>query len=123
MKQKNTLVIGASENPERYSNKAIRLLNQYKHPVFAIGNKTGEVDGIQIVKELDKSLYPEIDTITLYVGPKNQATYFELIENIHPKRVLFNPGTENQELTDFLDENNIEWEQACTLVLLNTNQY
>jgi predicted CoA-binding protein len=123
MKQKNTLVIGASENPERYSNKAIRLLNQHKHPVFAIGNKTGKVDGIQIVKELDKSLYPEIDTITLYLGPKNQAPYFELIKNIHPKRVLFNPGTENQELTDFLVENNIEWEQACTLVLLNTNQY
>ena len=123
MERKNTLIIGASENPERYSNKAIRLLNQHKHPDFAVGNKIGEVDGIQIVKELDKSLYAEIDTITLYVGPKNQTPYFELIENIHPKRVLFNPGTENPELTNFLDDNKIEWEHACTLVLLNTNQY
>lgn len=123
MKQKNTLVIGASENPERYSNKAIRLLNHYQHPVFALGNKTGEVDGIQINKELCLNLFPEIDTVTLYVGPKNQTPYFEFIANLHPKRVIFNPGTENPDFTDFLDEKNIEWEQACTLVLLNTNQY
>ena len=123
MKQKNTLVIGASENPDRYSNKAIRLLNQHKHPVFAIGNKIGEVDGIQIVKELDKSLYPEIDTITLYLGPKNQAPYFELIEDIHPKRVLFNPGTENPAFVKVANENGIETEIACTLVLLSLNSY
>jgi len=123
MNLKNTLVIGASENPERYSNKAIRLLKHFKHPVFAIGIKSGVVEGVKISKELDPKAFPEIDTITLYIGPKNQATYFELIKNIHPKRVLFNPGTENSALTDFLDKNNIEWEQTCTLVLLNTNQY
>jgi predicted CoA-binding protein len=123
MKQKNTLVIGASENPERYSNKAIRLLNYFKHPVFALGIKTGEVDGIKISKDLEPKHFPEIDTITLYIGPKNQTPYFNFITTIHPKRVIFNPGTENQELTDFLDKKNIAWEEACTLVLLNTNQY
>jgi predicted CoA-binding protein len=123
MKQKNTLVIGASENPERYSNKAIRLLNHYQHPVFALGNKTGELDGIHIHKDLNPKSFPAIDTVTLYVGPRNQAPYFEFIANIKPQRVIFNPGTENQELSDFLDKKNIQWEEACTLVLLNTNQY
>jgi predicted CoA-binding protein len=123
MNLKNTLVIGASENPERYSNKAIRLLNHFKHPVFALGIKTGEVDGIKISKDLEPKHFPDIDTITLYIGPKNQTPYFDFITSIHPKRVIFNPGTENQELTDFLDKKNISWEEACTLVLLNTKQY
>lgn len=118
---KNTLVIGASENPERYSNKAILLLRKHNHPVFAIGNKIGKVQDVTIEKE--KVHLDNIDTITLYVNAKNQEEYYDYILNTKPKRVVFNPGTENPALYDLLKKANIDYEEACTLVLLSTGQY
>ncbi|MDN3593406.1 CoA-binding protein [Zunongwangia endophytica] len=119
--KKKTLVIGASANPARYSNMAIKKLKSKQQPIVALGLREGEVDGVKI--ENEKIIFPDIDTVTLYVGPRNQPEYYEYIVALSPKRVIFNPGTENPELYRILKDNNIEFENACTLVMLGTNQY
>ena len=110
------LVLGASMNEDRYSNRAIKKLMAHGFEVVALGNKEGEVDGVEIKKEL----YPfeNIHTITLYLNPQNQKAYYDYILSLKPKRVIFNPGTENAELQELLKQNNIEFEEACTLVML-----
>lgn len=118
---KKTLVIGASDNPERYAYKAISMLQGHNHPVEAIGRKNIEVLGVQIHKE--NIVFEGIDTVTLYVNPKIQQEYYDYILSLKPKRVIFNPGTENPEFYKFLDAKNIKYEEACTLVLLTTGQY
>lgn len=116
-----TLVIGASTNPDRYSNKAILSLLNHNHEVVAIGNKAGNVSGV----EIETTLIPftNIDTVTLYLNPARQVDYYDYILSLNPKRVIFNPGTENTELYKLLSDEHITYEIACTLVLLATNQY
>lgn len=118
---KKTLVIGASLKTQRYSNIAINKLVRYKHNVVAIGLKKGTVAGVEIDTDLEP--YQNIDTVTLYLNPKRQEDYYNYILSLKPKRVIFNPGTENPEFYNLLEENNIAFEVACTLVLLSTNQY
>ena len=118
---KKTLVIGGSVNPERYSNKAIISLLNKGHKVVAIGQKSGEVEGIKI--QTQAIPLKNIDTVTLYINPKTQRDYYNYIIGLSPKRVIFNPGTENPEFYSLLEQNNIKVEIACTLVLLATNQY
>jgi uncharacterized protein len=118
---KPTLVIGASENPERYSFKAINMLLEHYHAVFAYSIKAGNVAGIEFMTELNPV---EIDTVTLYVGEKNQDEVLRnYIISLNPKRVIFNPGTENEDFAAELITKGIEAEEACTLVLLQTEQY
>lgn len=119
--KKKTLVLGASLNPSRYSNMAINRLVDNEHPVEAVGLKNGEVAGVNIVTK--KEPFEEVDTVTLYLNPKRQEEYYDYILSLKPQRVIFNPGTENPEFYKILEENNIESEVACTLVLLGTNQY
>lgn len=121
MTMKKTLVIGASENPERYSYKAIKALRSYNHEVIALGLKSGAVDGITFHTE--KEPFENIDTVTLYVGPKNQLEYYSYIIGLKPRRVIFNPGTENPEFIARLESAGIVPEIACTLVLLATGQF
>src|SRR5690625_5008015 len=121
MSKKKTIVIDARTNPERYANMAINSLTKHNQPVVAIGRKEGEVVGVEY--EVEQVTYKDIDTVTLYLNPKNQEAYYDYILSLKPKRVLFNPGTENPDLQAKLDKANIEYEEACTLVLLNTNQY
>jgi len=121
MKQHKTLVLGASEKPERYSNKAIRKLSEYNHPVIAIGNKAGFINDVEIKTEI--GYVEDIHTITMYIGAANQPKYYDIITALKPKRIILNPGTENMELERIAEENNIEVLHACTLVLLSTNQY
>ena len=118
---KKTLVVGASLNPARYSNMAINRLVNYGYPVVAVGLREGNVAGIDIKKE--KKQFKEIDTVTLYLNPKRQEEYYNYILSLKPRRVIFNPGTENPELYTILKKNAIECEVACTLVLLSINQY
>ncbi|TLX76053.1 CoA-binding protein [Labilibacter sediminis] len=121
MTLKKTLVLGASENPNRYANKAIKKLVVKKHPVIAIGNKRGFVDDVKIETELAKQ--EDIDTITLYLGAKNQPSYFDIIKKLKPRRIIFNPGTENPILESLAKKEEIEVIHGCTLVMLSTNQY
>ncbi len=119
--KKKTLVIGASLKTDRYSNIAINRLRSYDHPVVAIGLRVGEVAGVAI--SVEKEDFKDIDTVTLYLNPSRQEEYYVYIISLKPKRVIFNPGTENPDFYKLLNENNIESEVACTLVLLGTNQY
>ncbi len=118
---KKTLVLGASPNPERYGNKAARKLKAYGHEVVAVGKRESKIDDIQILKEFPKS--ENIDTVTLYLNPDNQKEYYEKIIALHPKRIIFNPGTENEELEDLAKENGIETVEGCTLVMLSTGEF
>jgi predicted CoA-binding protein len=118
---KKTVVLGASENPARYSNMAVRKLAAHDHDVVAIGRRPGNIDGIEITKE-----HPElndVDTVTLYLNPENQKPYYDYILSLKPKRLIFNPGTENIELETLAEKNGIKTQEACTLVLLSTSQY
>ncbi|ALM21486.1 CoA-binding protein [Nonlabens sp. MIC269] len=118
---KKTLVLGASLKTDRYSNMAINRLESYQVPTVAIGLKTGEVAGVTI--DTDQPQYEDIHTVTLYLNPKRQQPYYDYILSLKPKRVIFNPGTENPEFYEILRSNGIEVEVACTLVMLGTNQY
>ncbi len=118
---KRTLVLGASDNPARYSYKAVASLLNNGHSVIAVGNKKSAVMGIEITKE-----FPEVgsvDTVTLYLNPMNQRPYYEAIIRLQPKRIIFNPGTENPELEQLAEDAGIETIEACTLVMLATGQY
>ena len=116
-----TLVLGASLNSERYSHKAILMLRKANIPVVAFGLKKGVVSDIEIDTRLKS--YKTIHTVTLYLNPKRQEAYMEYILGLNPKRVIFNPGTENPDFYKLLERYNIQYEIACTLVLLSTNQY
>lgn len=120
-KNKKTLVLGGSENPERYSNMAIRLLRKNEIEVVSVGSKKGKVLDVEIMNIPEA--FEEIHTITLYVGTKNQNPYFDYILGLKPKRIIFNPGTENDTLRSLAESEGIETEEACTLVLLNLGQY
>lgn len=118
---KKTLVLGASENPQRYSNKAIVSLRAHGHDVFAIGNRTGKVKDVGII--VDRPNIDSLDTVTLYLNAKNQQQYYDYILSLSPRRIIFNPGAENPELAQMAKEKNILPQEACTLVLLATGQY
>src|SRR6218665_1631889 len=118
MKNKKTLVLGASTKPERYAFKAINMLTEKGHTVLAIGQKGGEVAGVKIhTKTIPVK---NIDTVTLYLNPARQRDYYNYIIEAQPKRVVFNPGSENPEFYQLLELNNIKAEVACTLVLMTT---
>ncbi|RZJ70954.1 CoA-binding protein [Flavobacterium sp.] len=121
MQQKKTLVLGASDNPMRYSYLAINSLVRRGHPVVAIGLKETEVAGVKVLTT--PAPFADVDTITLYLNPMRQEQYYDYILSLKPDRVIFNPGTENPELYKLLKQNNIEIEIACTLVMLSTSQF
>ena len=118
---KKTLVIGGSVNPVRFSNRAIRQLLAYNLPVVAAGLRAGDVEGVKI--QTDFPAFENIHTVTLYVGPKNQPHYYDYIISIKPKRIIFNPGTENDEFMDIAAKNNIEVVQNCTLIMIMEGSY
>ena len=118
---KKTLVLGATPDPSRYAYLAANRLVKSGHSIVNVGIKTGEVAGVPIEKP--ETVHDDIDTITLYVGPQNQPPLYDYIINTHPKRIIFNPGTENTELRKMAEEKGIETEYACTLVLLSIGQY
>lgn len=116
-----TLVFGASLKPERYANIATKRLLKYNHEVVAFGIREGSIETVTIDTELKQ--YDDIDTVTMYINPKRQEAYYDYIISLKPRRVIFNPGTENPAFMELLTKNNIEHEMACTLVLLSTNNY
>lgn len=116
-----TLVLGASENPERYSYKAVERLQKKGYKVIAIGRKSGQIHGTPIQTEFPLNL--EIHTLSLYLSPKNQGEWEDAILSLKPQRVLFNPGTENPAFAQRLRRAKIQALEVCTLVLLATNQY
>lgn len=118
---KKTIVIGASDNPERYSYKATIALQNKEHEVIPVGIRSGLINNLAI--HTDKPIVENVDTITLYVGPQNQDAWKEYIFAMNPKRVIFNPGTENSEFQKELVAKGIEPVEACTLVMLSIGNY
>lgn len=119
--EKKTLVLGASLNPERYSNMAVRKLRYAGIPVVAVGLREGEVCGVPVEKPFPK--YEGIHTVTIYIGPKNLLPFYDYILALKPRRVIFNPGTETPELEDRLAEAGIEVEHGCTLLMVSHERY
>jgi uncharacterized protein len=119
--KKTTLVIGASENPSRYSHLALERLRLHQQPVVAIGKRKGKVGDVVI--DTEKKEWDDIDTVTLYVNPTHQKEYYNYILSLKPRRIIFNPGTENDELIEIAEQNGILTLEACTLVMLSTGQF
>ncbi|MGL4807003.1 MAG: CoA-binding protein [Bacteroidales bacterium] len=117
-----TLVIGASDNEERYAYKAVKKLRENKYDVIAFGTRKGIIGDTEIVSDFPTDA-ETVDTVTLYIGPGRQPEYYDKIIALKPRRVIFNPGTENDTFEEMLTENGIEAMEACTLVLLASKQY
>jgi len=118
---KKTLVVGGSLKPHRFSNKAIHLLRNYGHPVVSVGLREGIVAGVKIEK--GKPDFKDIHTITLYLGPQNQPGFYDYLIGLKPKRIIFNPGTENYEFERKAKDNGIEVVNYCTLIMLNDGSF
>jgi predicted CoA-binding protein len=116
-----TLVLGASLNPDRYSNRAVLQLKSKGIEVIAMGINKGKIGSVSLVLPFEE--LSNIHTISIYLTPHKQPEYYEYILTLQPKRILFNPGTENPDFAFRLTHAGIYWENACTLVLLSTNQY
>lgn len=121
--KKKTVIIGASNNPGRYAQIAARMLKEYEHPIVPVGIHGGEAYGEPILDMKLKPAIADVDTITLYLSPKNQKEWYDYLLLLKPKRIIFNPGTENNELMAMAREKNIESVIGCTLVMLRTGQY
>ena len=118
---KKTVVVGASAKTDRYSNRAVRMLKKNAHEVIALGFEEAVIDGVPI--ETDWKKHGDVNTVTLYLNPQRQKAYYDFILSLDPKRIIFNPGTENPELEKLAVEKGIQPLEACTLVLLSTDQY
>lgn len=115
------MVLGATDNPSRYSYLAVDRLRAHNHPVVAIGRKEGKVGDVDITTE--HPALNDVDTVTLYLNAKNQEQLYDYILSLHPKRIIFNPGAENETLEKLAKDNGIQPLEACTLVMLSTGQY
>lgn len=120
---KKTVIIGATTNPGRYAYLAAEMLTEYKHEIVPVGIKSGVVLGKEILPIQSQPHIEGVDTITLYIGPQHQPEHYEYLLSLKPKRVIFNPGTENAEFEKMVEEAGAEAWQACTLVLLRSGQY
>lgn len=118
-----TVIIGATPNPSRYAYLAAEMLTEYDHEFVPVGIKKGELFGKEILDIRTKPPVADVDTVTLYIGPQHQPEWYDYIIGLKPRRIVFNPGTENYEFETLARENNIEPIEACTLVMLRTGQY
>lgn len=120
---KKTVVLGATTNPGRYAYLAANLLKEYGHAVVPVGIKTGNLAGEEIIDLRKKPQVDNVDTVTLYIGSHNLPEWFDYIIGLKPKRILFNPGTENDDLETLARKNDIEVVHGCTLVMLRSRTY
>ena len=119
---KTTVVIGASPNPDRFSFKAVTKLRKHDHKVIAVGIRNGTIADVEILLG-QPEIKENIDTITLYIGPARQVAEYDYILSLNPKRIIFNPGTENEEFKKLAKDKNIEVVEDCTLVMLRKRIY
>lgn len=120
---KKTVIIGATTNPTRYAFIAAGMLSDYNHEIIPVGIKSGSVYGKQILPIRERPVIADVDTVTLYIGPQHQPEHYDYILNLKPNRVIFNPGTENEEFQKRITDSGVEALEACTLVLLRSGQY
>lgn len=120
---KKTVIVGATTDRSRYAYLAAQMLSQYRHEIVPIGIKKGELFGTEILNIFEKPVIRDVDTITMYIGPRRQPEWYEYLISLKPKRIIFNPGTENDVLENMAEKKGIEVIEGCTLVMLRTNQY
>jgi hypothetical protein len=118
---KKTLVLGATPNPERYAYLAVQRLHAKGHEVVPVGIREGQIEGISILQ--GEPLVPDVDTISLYVGPERQKDYYDYMLSLKPRRIIFNPGTENPEFENMAQAQQIEVVEGCTLVMLSIGAF
>ncbi len=118
-----TVIVGATPNPSRYAYMAADMLTEYEHEIVPVGIKRGELFGKEILNIRALPEINDVDTITLYIGPQHQPEWYKYLIDLKPRRIIFNPGTENPEFEKLAIANNIEPVEACTLVMLRTGQY
>ena len=116
-----TVVLGASPNHTKYSNKAVRSLLRRDHEVVPVGTKSGEIKSLEI--RTGKPDIPDVDTVLIYLAPGRQSAYYDYVISLKPRRVIFNPGTSNREFMELLRENGIEPVEDCALILLSSGEY
>ena len=120
---KKTVIIGATTNPSRYAYFAADKLTDAGHEIVPVGIKKGEVFGEDILDIKQAPKVENVDTVTLYLGARHQPEYYNYLLGLNPKRIIFNPGTENPELVKLANEKGIETENSCTLVMLGSGVY
>lgn len=120
---KKTVIVGSSTNRGRYAWLAAQMLKEYGHPIVPLGVKSGEVLGEEILDIRKRPVIKDVDTVTLYLSPSNQEGWYDYLLDLKPKRMIFNPGTENEELESLARDRGIEVAEACTLVLLRSGQF
>lgn len=120
---KKTVVVGATPNPARYAYLAATMLAEYNFESVLLGIKKGDVKGNKILDIREKPVIADVNTITLYIGPQRQPEWYEYLLGLHPKRIIFNPGTENEEFEALAKKKGIETLEACTLVMLRSRQF
>ena len=123
MALKKTVLVGASPNQSRYAYLAATMLAEYKHDTVLLGIQKGEIDGNKIQNIREKPAIENVDTITLYIGPHRQPEWYHYLLSLKPERIIFNPGTENEEFEDLARQHGVEVLHACTLVMLRSLQY
>ncbi len=121
MSTKKTLVLGASPNPIRFSYKAVKSLQRHDVPVVPVGIKNGEIGGIEIIR--DRPQIDDVHTVAMYVGPVRQKDYYSWLLSLRPARIIFNPGTENDEFMEMAKKEGIEVLEDCTLIMLNAGRF
>ncbi|MDN3686314.1 CoA-binding protein [Cyclobacterium jeungdonense] len=122
-KNKKTVILGASPNTSRYAYAAARMLKENDIPFVPVGIKKGQVLGEEILNIREKPPIEDVHTLTLYIGPPNQKEWYDYMISLQPKRIIFNPGTENPELFTLAKSHGIEVLTACNLVMLSTDQF
>ena len=120
---KKTVIIGASPNPSRYANMAAGMLEEYGHEIVPVSIKRGEVNGHPILDIRQQPEINDVDTVTMYVGPRNQLQIYDYLLGLKPRRMIFNPGTENYDLMQMAANEGIDVVEGCTLVMLRSGQY
>jgi len=120
---KKTVVVGASPNPSRYAYRAAHMLTEYGHPMIPLSINRGQLAGDSLLHLHQKPFISDVDTLTLYIGPRHHAQWMDYLLSLSPRRIIFNPGTENPDFMSQAEEQGIEVLQACTLVMLQTGTY
>jgi uncharacterized protein len=120
---KKTVIIGATTNPARYAFLAARMLTEYNHEIVPVGIKEGAVSGKEILDIFEKPAIAGVDTVTLYIGPQRQPEYYDYILGLKPRRIIFNPGTENEAFERMAEAQGVEVVEGCTLVMLRSGQF
>lgn len=118
-----TVIVGATDNPSRYAYLAASMLREYNHEIAPIGIKTGTVQGTEIQDIRTRPDIKDVHTITMYIGPQHQPEWYDYLLSLKPKRIIFNPGTENEAFEKMAEAQGVEALEACTLVMLRSRHY